>query len=298
MSACLRSRIVAVSVSFLLLTTACSKPYTEDFTLPNGYGTTPAEQLPPSVQAVKDRGELRVGISVDAPGFGLRDPKTRQIEGFDAEMARLISIRIFGTPEKVKFVEVTSAQRPEVLKNGSVDLVAATYTITPERAKIIGFVGPYFNAGQDILVKTGNKQIKNVGGLAGKKVCTQAGTTSLDQLKKAQPQAIVTTTDSYTKCTDGLKNGTFDAVTTDNVILAGIAADSLGTLSLVGELFSDEPYGLGIARDDTDMRTFLNATMTMVFLNGDWNRAWMKTLHHFFGAAPEIPQLVPNPGVV
>ncbi len=290
------ARLLSVTTALLLALTACSHPYAEDFTLPNGYGTLPAEELPGSVQKIKDRGELRVGISVDAPGFGLRDAKTGEIEGFDAEMARLISIRIFGTPKKVKFIQVTSAQRPEVLKNGSVDLVAATYTITPERAKIIGFVGPYFNAGQDILVKTGNKQIKNVGNLAGKKVCTQAGTTSLDQLKKAQPKALVTTTDSYTKCTEGLQKGVYDAVTTDNVILAGIAAASLGELSLVGELFSDEPYGIGIARDDTDMRTFLNETLTMVFLNGDWNRAWMRTLHHFFGPAPEIPTLAPNPG--
>jgi glutamate transport system substrate-binding protein len=296
MSACITRRILVVTTLLVVTLTACTTPYTEDFTLPNGYGTTPAEEFPASVQAIKDRGELRVGISIDAPGFGLRDAKTGQIEGFDAEMGRLIAIRIFGTPDKVKFIQVTSAQRPEVLKNGSVDIVAATYTITPERAKIIGFVGPYFNAGQDILVKAGNKQIKSVKDLAGRKVCTQKGTTSYDQLLQAQPQAIVTATDSFLKCAEGVKAGTYDAVTTDNVILAGLAADSLGTLALVGELFSDESYGIGIARDDKDLRAFLNTTLSMIFLNGDWNRAWMKTLHHFFGAAPEIPELVANPG--
>jgi glutamate transport system substrate-binding protein len=298
MSACSTRRILAASTALLLALTACSEPYDEDFTLPNGYGTTPADELPPAVQKIKDRGELRAGVSIDAPGFGLRDPKTGQVEGFDAEMARLIAIRIFGTPSKVKFVEVTSAQRPDVLKNGTVDIVAATYTITPERAKIVGFVGPYFNAGQDILVKAGNKSIKSVKDLAGRKVCTQKGTTSLDQLVKAQPSAVVTTTDSFLKCAEGVKAGTYEAVTTDNVILAGLAADSLGALALVGELFSDESYGIGIARDNDDLRTFLNTTMSMVFLNGDWNRAWMRTLYHFFGPAPEIPTLAPNPGAV
>jgi glutamate transport system substrate-binding protein len=292
------ARVVAAAAALSLALSGCGKEYKEEYSLPNGYGTeaAPAGELPGSVQAIKKRGELRVGISIDAPGFGLRSPKTGQIEGFDAEIARLIAIRIFGTPSKVKFVTVTSAERPDVLKRKTVDLVAATYTITPERAKVIGFVGPYFRAGQDILVKTGNPQIKNVGNLAGRRVCTQKGTTSLDQLRKAQPKAIVTATDSFLKCAEGVKAGQYDAVTTDNVILAGLAADSQGELTLVGELFSDESYGLGIARDDQELRTFLNQTLELIFLNGDWTRAWLRTLQHFFGDPPEVPELVANPG--
>jgi glutamate transport system substrate-binding protein len=292
-------RVLAAATALALALTGCDNGYKEEYVLPNGYGTeaATADQMPASVKEIKKRGVLRVGITTDAPGFGLRNAKTGEIEGFDAEMARLISIRIFGTPSKVKFVTVTSAQRPEVIKQKTVDIVTATYTITPARAKIIGFVGPYFSAGQDILVKTGNTQIKSVANLAGRKVCTQKGTTSLDQLQKAQPNAIVTATDSFLKCAEGVKTGTYDAVTTDNVILAGLAADSMGALSLVGELFSDESYGIGIARDDKGLRTFLHETLNLIFLNGDWTRAWLRTLQHFFGDAPEVPTLVVNPGL-
>jgi len=293
-----RRALVAASVTIALALTGCATEYKEDFVLPNGYGTIKADdKLPAAVQKIKERGELRVGVSTDAPGFGLRDAKTGQIEGFDVEMGRLISIRIFGTPDKAKFIAVTSAQRPEVLKAGTVDVVASTYTITPERAKIVGFVGPYFNAGQDILVKTANTAIKSVKDLAKRRVCTQKGTTSLTQLQTAQPAAIVTATDSFLKCAEGVKSGEYDAVTTDNVILAGLAADSMGALKIVGELFSDESYGLGVARENEELRLFLHATLNLVLLNGDWNRAWVKSLLHFFGPAPEVPRLVQNPGV-
>src|SRR5215218_1097409 len=268
-----------------VLLPGCGEPaaINADLQVPNGYGLTPAEKLPPSVQRIKDSGALRVGI---------RDPKTGQLEGFDAEIGKLLAIRIFGTP-KVRWVTVTSAQRPEVLKKGTVDVVIATYTITPERAKIIGFVGPYFLAGQDILVKTGNQTIEDIDDLAGKKVCTQGGTTSVPQLRKAQPEAILQLTDSYLKCADGVLKGVYDATTTDNVILAGLAAESRGELTLLGKRFSDEPYGIGIPRDDTELRTFVRDTLRETFTNGDWNRAWLNTLDTFLGPAPEPPQLAP-----
>jgi glutamate transport system substrate-binding protein len=289
--------ILAVSTALALALTGCSQPEEihAKLKVPNGYGVSAAPELPAAVQRIKDRGSLIVGTSDDQPGFGIRDQATGQIVGFDAEIARLIAIRIFGKPE-VKFVKVTAADRPKVILAGTVDMVIATYTITRERAKVIGFVGPYFEAGQDILVRQGDLSVKSVEDLAGKRVCTQRGTTSLQQLEQAQPEAIIRTANSVAACADGVQNGTYDAVTTDNVILAGIAAERRGALALVGNRFSDEPYGIGIAKDDVELRGFINATLREIFNNGDWNRAWIHTLANFLGTAPEPPRLVADPG--
>jgi glutamate transport system substrate-binding protein len=288
--------ITAILLAIILAVSGCASDEDPPLRIPNNYGLTAAEQLPPAVQQIKDRGWLSVGISTDQPGFGAEDPDTGEIKGFDAEMARLMAIRIFGDPSKVRFLQISSAQRPTVLQNGRADLVVSTYTITPERAKIVGFVGPYFEAGQDILVRTPDTSIRSVADLARLRVCTQAGTTSLQQIEKAQPEAIIATEPTFTACAEGLSSGRYDAVTTDNVILAGLAAESRGTLRLVGKRFSDEPYGIGIRKQDQELRAFVHSTLSEVMINGDWTRAWVQTLSSFLGDAPIPPDLVVSPG--
>lgn len=248
------------------------------------YQLKAADSLPPAVQAIKDKGTLKVGTKFDQPGFGLQNPaKPDAIEGFDAEIARLLSIRIFGSPDKVEFSESKSAVREQVIENGTVDVVVATYTINDDRKTRVAFAGPYFEAGQDILVKKDNDDIKSVDDLNGKKVCTQTGSTSIDNVTKLAPDANITPLDSYAICADGVKDGSYDAVTTDNVILLGLADGSEGELKLVNNPFSTEPYGIGVKRDNDELRGFINDTLDEIYDNGDWDRAWNKTIGGFLG---------------
>src|SRR5258706_11920407 len=233
-----------------------------------GYQLKAADTLPASVQAVKDKGKLVVGTKYDQPGFGLQNPTTQQIEGFDAEIARLISVKIFGSPDKVEFKEAKTAVREQVIQNGQVDIVVATYTINAARKEKIDFAGPYFQAGQDILVKKDNTTIKSVSDLAGKKVCTQQNSTSLKNLQNKVPGLVPQTLDSYALCAEGVKDGTYDALSTDNVILLGLVSKSPDDLKVVNSPFTQEPYGIGMKKGDAGLRAFLNDTIAEMFGNG------------------------------
>jgi glutamate transport system substrate-binding protein len=248
------------------------------------YQLKAADTLPASVQKLKDKGQIVVGTKFDQPGFGLQNPGSSQIEGFDAEIGRLLSIRIFGSADKVKFVETKSAIREQAIQNATVDVVIATYTINDKRKEVVDFAGPYFQAGQDILVKKGNDAIKSVDDLKGKKVCTQENSTSLKNLqdKGIEPQ----TRSSYALCAEGVKDGSFDALSTDNVILLGLASKSPDDVKVLNAPFTQEPYGIGLKKGDTELRAFINDTLDAIKSNGDWRRAWDKTAGKFLPDPP------------
>jgi glutamate transport system substrate-binding protein len=254
-----------------------------------GYQLKAAGSLSRSVQAIKDRGKLIVGTKFDQPGFGLQNPSTQQIEGFDAEIARLVSIKIFGSPDKVEFKEAKTAVREQVIQNGEVDLVVATYTINAARKEKIDFAGPYFQAGQDILVRKDNSTISGVSDLAGKRVCTQQNSTSLKNLQDKVPGLQPQTLDSYALCAEGVKDGTYDALSTDNVILLGLVSKSPDELKVVNKPFTTEPYGIGVKKGDTALRPFVNDVLDEIFTNGDWDKAWAKTAGVFLPQAPAKP---------
>jgi glutamate transport system substrate-binding protein len=283
-------RLAGAAVIVALALTGCARTnLAEPDPIPNGYGLIAAGRLPAAAQKIKDRGELVVGIKTDAPGFGF-DRGDGEVTGFDAEIARLMAIRIFGQP-KVRFVRAASADREKLLTERKVDLVLATYTITAQRAKVVGFVGPYFIAGQDILVRADNQVVDDLNDLRGKRICTQQGSTSLTRLKAAATGSRIFAGASYAECAKGVAEGRYDAVTTDDVILAGLVAESGGTLRLVGSRFSEEPYGVGVARDDTELQRFVASVLSEIFVNGDWSRAWLRSLSNFLGTPPQPPEL-------
>jgi len=256
-----------------------------------GYQLKAASSLTGSVQAIKTRGKLVVGTKYDQPGFGLQNPTNQQIEGFDAEIARLVSIKIFGSPDKVEFKEAKTAVREQVIQNGDVDIVVATYTINAARKEKIDFAGPYFQAGQDILVKKDNTSIKSVSDLAGKKVCTQQNSTSLKNLTDKVPGLVPQTLDSYALCAEGVKDGTYDALSTDNVILLGLVSKSPDALKVVNNPFTQEPYGIGLKKGDNDFREFVNKTLETSFTDGSYVKAWKDTAGKFDPADPKIPTI-------
>ncbi len=240
---------------------------------------------------LNEAGELSVGTKFDQPGFGLLNPTTDTPEGFDVEIAYLIAAAL-GIPEDgVTFTESVSANREPFIQNGTVDIVVATYTINDTRKELVSFAGPYYVAGQDIMVAAGNPEgITGPEDLAGKTVCSVEGSTPAETIRTDYPDVNLVTTDVYSKCADQLKNGEVVAVTTDNVILTAFVATDPESFELVGNPFTEEPYGIGLPLDDDEFRDFINDVMEDAYESGAWADAYDSTVGAITGTeAPEPP---------
>ncbi|MBA3292359.1 MAG: glutamate ABC transporter substrate-binding protein [Geodermatophilaceae bacterium] len=242
---------------------------------------------------LNEAGALSVGTKYDQPGFGLLNPTTDTPEGFDVEIAYLIAAAL-GIPEDgVTFTESVSANREPFIQNDSVDIVVATYTINDTRKELVSFAGPYYVAGQDIMVAAGNPEgITGPDDLAGKTVCSVEGSTPAETIRTTYPEVNLVTTDVYSKCADQLKNGEVVAVTTDNVILTAFVATDPESFELVGNPFTEEPYGIGLALDDDDFRDFINDVLEDAYESGAWAEAYDNTVGAITGTeAPEPPSV-------
>jgi glutamate transport system substrate-binding protein len=217
-------------------------------------------------------GKVLIGIKFDQPGLGLQD--NGAYKGFDVEVANYVAKELGYT--QVEFVQTVSAQRETMLQSDQVKMIFATYSITDERKKKVSFAGPYFVAGQDLLVSAGNTDITGPESLNGKKLCSVKGSTSASKVKEQfANQVQLKEYDAYSKCVEALAAGSVDAVTTDNVILAGYAAQAAyaGKFRVVGKTFSTERYGVGIKQGDTALCTKINTALTKMVSDGSWQKA-------------------------
>jgi len=225
---------------------------------------------------IADKGSITIGTKFDQPLFGLRGP-SGEPEGFDVEIGKLIAAKLGIADDKIKWVESVSANREPFIQDGKVDIVVATYTINDERKAIVDFAGPYFVAGQTILVKEANTDITGPDDLAGKTVCSVEGSTPAANIEENYPDVKLELTDAYSNCLEPLRNDQVDAITTDNVILAGFVDQNEGEFKLAGEPFTEEPYGIGLKKDDKAFRTFINDVLEESFEDGSWADAWEAT---------------------
>ena len=221
--------------------------------------------------------KLIVGVKFDQPGFGLKDPVSGKVDGFDVAIAKEIAKSLGLKEEQVEFVESISKNRIPFLQEDKVDLVIATFTINAERKGQIEFSKPYYLAGQSILVKKDNTTITKVDDLNSKKVCSVQGSTSETNIKTKAPQAQLLSLDAYAACVSSLKDGRVDAVSTDDIILAGFAAAD-PTLKLVGGQFTVEPYGIGMKQGKKDLQAFVDATLDRMFKDGSWDKIYTNYL--------------------
>ena len=239
-----------------------------------------------------EAGSITVGTKFDQPGFGLANPQGVP-EGFDVEVAKIVAGGLGIAPQDIEWKETVSANRESFIQNGDVDIVVATYTINDARKQLIDFAGPYYVAGQDIMVATGNPLgIEAPDDLAGKRVCSVEGSTPAQNIRDNYPEAQLTLFDVYSKCADALRKGQVDAVTTDNVILTGLVQGGQGAFELVGNPFTEEPYGIGLMKGDDDFRSFINDVLEESFEDGSWADAWDRTAGSVSGQeAPEPPSV-------
>jgi len=224
---------------------------------------------------LSDAGKITIGTKFDQPLFGLKGPGDKPV-GFDVEIGKLIAAKLGIKAENIDWVETVSANREPFIEKGEVDLVVATYTINDTRKEVIDFAGPYYSAGQDLLVLAGNPDaITGPEDLTGKPVCTVSGSTSEKNIAAYTDNVI--TTDAYSKCLAPLRSGEVVAVTTDNVILAGLADQNEGEFEVISNPFTEEPYGIGLKKGDDAFRTFINDTLEASYDDGSWAAAWEAT---------------------
>jgi glutamate transport system substrate-binding protein len=239
---------------------------------------------------LKKKGKITIGVKFDVPLIGLKNPVTGDIGGFDVEMGKIIAKAIYGTDKgKIEFVEAISANRIPFLKDNKVDLILSTFSITDARKKEVDMAGPYYVAGQDLLiykVEVGNiKSITDV-----KKVCAQTGSTSIANIKAANPTATVLDLPTTANCVEALKDGRVDAVSTDDTLLAGFAEKN-PQFALVGKQFSVERYGVGLKFGDTAFRNYVNDVLEASFKDGSWKKAVEATIGTGGIKVPDAPKV-------
>jgi len=233
-------------------------------------GTTMAE--------LNESGTIRIGTKFDQALFGLAGPDGDPV-GFDVEIGKIIAAELGIDESGIEWIETVSANREPYIQNDQVDIVVATYTINDTRKEVVSFAGPYYEAGQDILVLADNPESiegpeyfeENPDAV----VCTVSGSTSEANIKEYTSNVI--TAGGYSECLEPLRTGAAVAVTTDNVILAGLADASDGEFEVVNNPFTEEPYGIGLALDDTDFRDFINDVLEETYDDGAWADAWEAT---------------------
>jgi polar amino acid transport system substrate-binding protein len=243
--------------------------------------------VPPGsfMEKIRTRGHLVAGVSADTLLFGYRNPFSGQLEGFDIDMVREVAKEIFGDPSKVSFKVLTYAQRIPALNSGAVDIVADVMTINCERWTQIDFSSEYFHAGQKVLVRSDSKAtgIKDLG---GKRMCAATGSTNLDNLKN-YPKVIAVPVDDISDCMVLFQQGSVDSVTGDDTVLAGFLVQD-PYAKVVGPEFTNEPYGLGIAKSHPEFVEYVNAILERMRADGTWAQMYRTWLHPT-GTVPAPP---------
>ncbi|VXC07960.1 Glutamate-binding protein [Microbacterium sp. 8M] len=254
-----------------------------------GEGVTPTSDKPlfevakdvklegsPTFDRITKNGKITVGVKEDQPGLGYKDATTGERSGFDIDIARWIAASLGYSEDKIEFKAIPSANREQAIVNGDVDYYVGTYSITDKRKAVIDFAGPYFVTGQGLLVRKSDDTIKSEKDLKGKTVCSATGSTPLQNIQANFPDTKTVGLDLYSACVEQLINKQVDAVTTDQAILIGYASQDPDELKVVGEPFTTEKYGVGLAKGDTALQTFID---TMFTDGGDtWKAIFEKNL--------------------
>lgn len=218
-------------------------------------------------------GALKIGIKFDQPGLGLKQGD--KYTGLDVDVATYVAGKLGTRPNKITWVQAPSAQRETLLSTGQVDLVVATYSITDARKQKVSFAGPYLIAGQDLLVRSDENAITGPETLAGKRLCSVKGSTSAQKVHDKYPGVQLQEFSTYSECVAALVSKGVDALTTDDTILAGYAAQPQykGKLKVVGKTFSQERYGIGLKKGDTARCQQVTDAIRSMISDGSWQKA-------------------------
>jgi glutamate transport system substrate-binding protein len=273
------SAAAATALVLALTATACGGDDSGDSNAGSGGGKT-----------------IKIGIKYDQPGLGLKEPDG-SFSGFDVDVATYVAKELGYKPDQIEWVETKSADRENALSRGDVKMIAATYSITDERKQKVDFAGPYLLAHQDLLVKK-DSDITKATDLNEKKLCSVTGSTSAQNVKNDfAPKAQLSQRGGYSECLSALQSGGVDALTTDDSILAGYAAQEQykGQFKLAGLKLSNENYGIGVKKGDKATLDKINAALEKMVSDGSWEKAVKENFgpaNYKNEPAPKIGQIV------
>jgi glutamate transport system substrate-binding protein len=256
---------------------------TGDQCVSSGATITPASNVSvtgsPTYDKIKSAAKVVIGVKADQPNLGYKDASGQRC-GFDIEIAQLIAAKLGLSKDKIEYKEIPSANRETAIKGGEIDYYVGTYSITDKRKNDVAFAGPYFVAGQDLLVRKDDSSITGKDSLKGKKVCSATGSTPLQRVRdqKLTEDANISEFKTYSECVSQLLDKRVDAVTTDDAILKGYAAQNPGKLKVIGQPFSTEKYGIGLPHDDKSLRDFVNDALAASAQDGTWQKIYDGTL--------------------
>lgn len=251
-------------------------------------GSNEARSLLSSIES----GSVILGTKFDQPGLGVRTPE-KTFEGVDTDVARYVVQYIadkkgWEMPE-LSWRETPSAQRETLINNGEVDMITATYSINPARARSVDFGGPYLVTHQALLVRK-DDAIKGLQDMNAKtKLCSVTGSTPAQKVKEALPAVQLQEFDTYSACVEALSRNKVDAMTTDATILAGFAEQYDGTMRVVelkeedGSYWTNENYGIGLAKNQPEAVELINEALKEMHDSGEYERI----MHKHFGDAIE-----------
>ncbi|MBP1232111.1 glutamate transport system substrate-binding protein [Arthrobacter sp. PvP102] len=283
-----KSFVVAASAALALTLSACG----------GGGGTTsnpsvaekPTFAAGSTMEKLSKAGSIKIGTKFDQPLFGQVGLDGKPI-GFDVEMGKLIAAKLGIPADKIEWSETVSANREPFIEQGKVDLVIATYTINDKRKQVVSFAGPYYEAGQALMVNKDNDTIKKPEDVKGKKVCSVTGSTPAATIVEKYGAELVPAA-TYSACLEPLRNKQVEAITTDNVILAGFVDKEPEAFKLASdETFTKEPYGIGLKKDDTVFRNWINDQLEEFSKDGSYKKAWEATAGSVIKTAPELPAI-------
>jgi glutamate transport system substrate-binding protein len=283
-----KSLLVAASAALALTLSACG----------GGAGTTsdptvaekPTFAAGSTMEKLSKAGTIKIGTKYDQPLFGQVGLDGKPI-GFDVEIGKLIAAKLGIAADKIEWSETVSANREPFIQQGRVDLVIATYTINDKRKEVVGFAGPYYEAGQALMVNKDNDSIKKPEDVKGKKVCSVTGSTPAATIVEKYGAELAPAA-TYSQCLEPLRNKQVEAITTDNVILAGFVDKEPDAFKLASdETFTKEPYGIGVKKEDTEFRNWINDQLEEFAKDGSYKEAWEATAGTVIKTAPELPKI-------
>jgi len=283
-----KSLLVAASAALALTLSACGGG--------TGGGTNPSPVEKPSFAAgstmekLSSAGKVTIGTKFDQPLFGQKGLDGKPV-GFDVEIGKLLAAKLGISADNIEWVETVSANREQFIKQGRVDMIIATYTINDKRKTEVDFAGPYYEAGQALMVNKDNTTITKPEDVKGKRVCSVTGSTPAATIVE-EYGAVLAPATTYSACLEPLRNNQVEAITTDNVILAGFVNKEPDAFKLASEeTFTKEPYGIGLKKDDTAFRTWINDQLEEFAKDGSYKKAWEDTAGAVIKTAPELPTI-------
>ena len=278
--------MVAVAC-LLLLAVACGggeEPSEQPAGEGNGNGGGQQFEAGTTMAKLQDEGKVVIGVKYDVPPFGFQNPESGEVEGFDVDLGNIIASEL---GVEAEFEEAISDNRIPFLQDGTVDLILSTMTITTDRDTEIDYSRPYFIAHGRILAPKGS-DIQGIDDLNGKRVCTALGSTYESTIKEQAPDADLELVDSYSECTELLQNESIDAISTDDVILTGMIIQDK-SLELVGDQLTVEPYGVGIAQGDKELKGFVDGVIEEFLQSGEFDKLYEKWVGQYTGEPADDP---------